>query len=119
MRVERACKPFTGGYRSGDILQIPVSHRGGNYVSDPKTLERLEKQGRILLRYCDEKGDLPSGGAVNGAMNHIAGVMNETGNVFGMMPHFENAVDPLVGTSDGRGLFRGLIAALCRSTNAQ
>jgi phosphoribosylformylglycinamidine synthase len=108
LRVERSDCPFTRGYNAGQVIRVPVAHGEGNYVADGDTLARLEAEGRVLFRYSAPDGSLDPAWNFNGATNAIAGVLNERGNVLGMMPHPENHVEPALGCTDGRGLFAGL-----------
>ena len=94
---------FTSAYGEGQRITVPVAHHDGNYVADKGVLDRLEGEGRVAFRYVD---------AVNGSARAIAGVLNEGGNVLGMMPHPERAVDPLHGGTDGRALFESVIGAI-------
>ena len=88
---------------------MPVAHGEGNYIADGETIARLEGEGRVLFRYASPDGTLDLAWNVNGATNAIAGVLNDDGNVLGMMPHPENHVEPALGVTDGRGLFAGLV----------
>jgi len=108
LRVERSDTPFTCGYNAGQVIRVPVAHGEGNYVADAKTLARLEGEGRVLFRYAAPDGSLDPDWNVNGATHAIAGIINEDGNVLGMMPHPENHVEAALGSTDGRGLFAGL-----------
>jgi len=108
LRVERSDTPFTRGYNAGQVIRVPVAHGEGNYVADAKTIARLEGEGRVLFRYAAPDGSLDPTWNVNGAINAIAGILNEAGNVLGMMPHPENHVEASIGVTDGRGLFAGL-----------
>src|SRR6516225_7366984 len=108
LRVERSDTPFTRGYNAGQVICVPVAHGEGNYIADGKTIARLEGEGRVLFRYSSPDGTLAAAFNVNGATNAIAGVLNEPGNVLGMMPHPENHVEAALGSTDGRGLFAGL-----------
>jgi phosphoribosylformylglycinamidine synthase len=112
LRVENSQTLFTSGYAQGQTLSVPMAHGDGNYFADPATLDRLEKRGRIAFRYCDETGAPTEESNPNGSARNIAGVFNETKNVLGLMPHPENAIDPLQGSTDGRPLFAGLVDAL-------
>ncbi|PKQ08903.1 MAG: phosphoribosylformylglycinamidine synthase subunit PurQ [Alphaproteobacteria bacterium HGW-Alphaproteobacteria-12] len=96
---------FTRKYAQGEIWPCPVAHGDGNYFTDPDTLNRLEGEGRVALRYAD--GTNP-----NGSLNDIAGILNARGNVFGMMPHPENMIEPLNGATDGRALFESVLEAV-------
>lgn len=108
LRVERADTLFTSAYREGQVLRVPIAHGEGCYVAELRVLEALEGDGRVLFRYCDLRGRTTDAANPNGSANHIAGIVNEGGNVLGMMPHPERAVDPLLGSTDGAGLFRSL-----------
>jgi phosphoribosylformylglycinamidine synthase subunit PurQ / glutaminase len=110
LRVERSDTPFTRGYNAGQVIRVPIAHGEGNYFADPATIARLETEGRVVLRYTAPDGRLDPRHNVNGATNAIAGVLSENLNVLGLMPHPENHVDPEVGSTDGRGLFAGLVA---------
>jgi phosphoribosylformylglycinamidine synthase I len=109
MRVERSDTPFTRGYNAGQVIRVPVAHGEGNYVADAATIACLEGEGRVLFRYAAPDGTVDPAANVNGATNAIAGVVNEAGNVLGMMPHPENHVEAALGQTDGRGLFAGLV----------
>jgi phosphoribosylformylglycinamidine synthase I len=115
LRVERSDTPFTRGYNAGQVIRVPVAHGEGNYTADADTIARLEAQGRVVYRYCEADGAVDFNGAQNGATNAIAGIVNEAGNVLGMMPHPENHVEDIMGCTDGRGLFAGLVAHLERA----
>jgi phosphoribosylformylglycinamidine synthase I len=110
LRVERSNTPFTRGYNAGQVIRVPTAHGEGNYVADADTLARLEGEGRVLFRYTTPDGVLDPQWNVNGATNAIAGILNDNGNVAGLMPHPENHVDAAIGPTDGRGLFAGLTA---------
>jgi phosphoribosylformylglycinamidine synthase I len=94
---------FTAGYSAGQDIRLPIAHHDGNYFADEDTLDRLEGEGRVAFRY---------GEAVNGSQRDIAGVLNPAGNVLGMMPHPERAIEAAHGNSDGRALFASAIGAL-------
>jgi len=115
LRVERSDTAFTRGYNAGQVIRVPVAHGEGNYAADAQTIARLEGEGRVLFRYTDPSGQLDPKWNVNGAINAIAGIVNEGGNVLGLMPHPENHVDPSIGPTDGRGLFAGLAEAVKRA----
>jgi phosphoribosylformylglycinamidine synthase len=108
LRVERSDTPFTRGYNAGQVIRVPIAHGEGNYIADAETIKRLEAEGQVLYRYVAPDGKLDPGWNVNGATGSIAGIANERGNVFGMMPHPENHVEAVMGCTDGRGLFAGL-----------
>jgi phosphoribosylformylglycinamidine synthase I len=112
LRVENSQTLFTNGYAAGQRLSIPVAHGDGNYFAEPDTLDRLEARGQIAFRYCDDSGETTDAANPNGSIRNIAGIFNETKNVLGLMPHPENAIEPLHGSTDGRPLFDGLVQAL-------
>jgi phosphoribosylformylglycinamidine synthase I len=109
MRVERSDTPFTRGYNAGQVIRVPTAHGEGNYFANPATLQRLEDEGRVLFRYTDADGKPAAPANPNGAANAIAGVLSEKHNVLGLMPHPENHVEAVMGSTDGRGLFAGLL----------
>lgn len=106
LEVANAQSLFTGGYEAGQVISVPVAHHDGNYFADDATLDRLEGEGRVAFRYVED---------VNGSARNIAGVLNKAGNVLGMMPHPERAIEKTHGGTDGRALFesaiRGLVGA--------
>jgi phosphoribosylformylglycinamidine synthase subunit PurQ / glutaminase len=108
LRVERSDTPFTRGYNAGQVICVPTAHGEGNYVADAATIARLEGEGRVLFRYSAPDGAVAPEWNFNGATHAIAGIVNERGNVLGMMPHPENHVEAALGPTDGRGLFQGL-----------
>jgi phosphoribosylformylglycinamidine synthase I len=112
LRVERSATAFTRGYNAGQVIRVPVAHGEGNYVADADTIARLEGEGRVVFRYAAPDGTLSPAWNFNGATNAIAGIVNERGNVLGMMPHPENHVEAALGPTDGRGLFQGLVEHL-------
>jgi phosphoribosylformylglycinamidine synthase subunit PurQ / glutaminase len=112
LRVENSQTIFTCGYEAGQAIRVPVAHGEGNYTADEATLDRLEGEDRVAFRYCSPAGDLTDEDNVNGSARCIAGVFNETRTVLGLMPHPENSTDPLLGCTDGQGLFDGLVSAL-------
>lgn len=112
LRVENNQTIFTCGYDAGQTIRVPVAHHDGNYIADPETLDRLEGEGRVAFRYCGGDGSLDDAANVNGSARAIAGICNETATVLGLMPHPENATDPLLGGTDGVAFFAGLAAAL-------
>jgi phosphoribosylformylglycinamidine synthase subunit PurQ / glutaminase len=108
LRIERSDTPFTRGYKAGQVIRVPIAHGEGNYVADSNTVARLENNGQVLFRYVAPDGMLDAAWNVNGSSNGIAGVLNENGNVLGLMPHPEDHVEAALGPTDGRGLFAGL-----------
>lgn len=112
IRVENSSSIFTGSLNKGAVLNIPVSHGEGNYFIDDDGLKSLQDNDQILFRYCDENGKLTQGSNFNGSTDAIAGIINKQGNVLGMMPHPERAIDPLLGSTDGKLLFESLLNSL-------
>ncbi|HWK90600.1 MAG TPA: phosphoribosylformylglycinamidine synthase subunit PurQ [Longimicrobium sp.] len=116
LRVEQSAPPFTSAYRVGQVLRsVPIAHGEGCYAADEHVLDGLEAEGRVVFRYCDVDGGVTAEANPNGSARGIAGIVNTAGNVLGMMPHPERAVDPLLGSTDGRGLFRSLADHLVRA----
>lgn len=103
LKVENSQSSFTSRYDAGEEIVIPVAHHDGNYTADEATLDRLEGEGRVAFRYLDP---------VNGSARNIAGIINDKGNVLGMMPHPERVIEPAHGRTDGRRLFEGMIEAI-------
>ena len=112
VRVERTDTLFTRDYAEGQVLRLPIAHGEGNYVADRETIERLEGEGRVLFRYCTPAGEVTPEANPNGSMNNIAGIMNDAGNVMGLMPHPERVVEGILGGTDGLGLFTSLRASV-------
>ncbi|HEX7049841.1 MAG TPA: phosphoribosylformylglycinamidine synthase subunit PurQ [Longimicrobiales bacterium] len=108
VRVENADTLFTSRYAEGQVLRIPIAHGEGCYVADDETLDRLERERRVVFRYVDAAGTATDDANPNGSVRNIAGIMNEAGNVLGLMPHPERAVEALLGSTDGLGVFESL-----------
>ena len=111
LRVENAGTRFTNRCAQGEVLSFPVAHGEGNYFTDGATLRRLEEEGRVVFRYCTPDGKDGEDANPNGSLARIAGIVNERGNVLGMMPHPERAVDPVLRHTDGQKVFASMIAA--------
>jgi phosphoribosylformylglycinamidine synthase len=109
LRVENAGSRFTNAATTGQILNIPIAHGEGCYFADDETLLKLQTNGQVLLRYCDDQGRTTDDANPNGSRENIAGIRNEAGNVFGLMPHPERACDPLLGSTDGLAIFDSMI----------
>jgi phosphoribosylformylglycinamidine synthase I len=118
LRVEETDTPFTGETRKGQLLRIPVKHGEGCYYADAATLEELRHKRQILLRYVDARGKPVEVANPNGSLDNIAGICNEGRNVFGLMPHPEDACNPILGSVDGRKIFSS-IAAACAKNEAR
>lgn len=113
LRVETADTPFTSRCDEGDVLRIVIKHNEGNYTVAPETLARMRDNGQIVVRYVDAAGERAEGANPTGSLDDIAGVCNETHNVFGLMPHPENSVEAgLAGGADGRVFFQSMIDTL-------
>lgn len=118
LRVERADTPFTSLARPGQVIRVPIAHAEGNYYADPATLQAIEERGQVVLRYVSESGQPDAAANPNGAVNNIAGLVNESGNVLGMMPHPERVVESLIGGTDGRLVLGSMLAALGAQADA-
>lgn len=112
--VERADTAFTSEYEAGQVLTVPIAHGEGCYFAGPEVLDGLEANGKVVFRYCTAEGLVAPAANPNGSARGIAGIINAEGNVLGMMPHPERVVDPLLGPTDGLGLFRSVAAHLAR-----
>ena len=112
LRVEETDAPFTAGMKKGQLLAIPVKHGEGCYFADAATLERLQKNRQILLRYVDAKGKPTAAANPNGSLENIAGICNQRRNVFGLMPHPEDACSKLLGSDDGAKIFASIATAV-------
>jgi phosphoribosylformylglycinamidine synthase I len=112
LRVERNDTPFTSDYREGQVLRIPIAHGDGNYEADEATLAQLEAEGRVVFRYVDPLGAVTEEANPNGSQDNIAGITNETANILGMMPHPERAMEAILGSTDGVGVFTSLVSSL-------
>jgi phosphoribosylformylglycinamidine synthase subunit PurQ / glutaminase len=110
LRVESTASStaWLGDLADGDLIRLPISHGEGRYIADPVTLDELEGTGRVVLRYADDDGRVTAAANPNGSERGIAGIVNERGNVLGLMPHPERASEPEVGGTDGLRLFRSL-----------
>lgn len=112
IRLENDKTPFTNSGKKGQVLKIPIAHFDGNYCAPPETIQKLEKNNQIIFRYSDVKGQYSEEANVNGSMESIAGISNETGNIMGMMPHPERASEALLGSEDGKIIFQSIINRL-------
>ena len=112
LRVETTESPFTAPYGAGRIVRMPIAHLDGNYFADPETLDRLEGDGLVAFRYVDSEGAAGAHANPNGSANHIAGILNRSRTVLGLMPHPERYADTALGGADGRAMFDGLVEAL-------
>jgi len=112
MKVENDATPFTSLYPKGSVVTMPVGHMEGNYTAPPHVLDALEREGRVVFRYCDLQGNVTDAANPNGAARNIAGIANREGNVVGLMPHPDRCAEPLVGNDAGRKMFESAVAAL-------
>jgi phosphoribosylformylglycinamidine synthase len=118
LRVERRDTCFTSACAEGEVLRIPIAHGDGNFFADEEVLKRIEGEGLVLFRYADSRGQSTPASNPNGSLNNIAGIMNPEGNVLGLMPHPERAVDPLLGNTDGRRVFESVISSISAGRHA-
>src|SRR3984893_7375594 len=109
LRVETVNTAFTSEYRQGQLLRVPVAHGGGNDSAHPERPQLLEDEKRVVFRTPPPQGEITDGANPNGSLNNIAGIINEHGNVLGMMPHPERASEALLGSEDGLGLFQSIV----------
>lgn len=109
LKTENNTSLITRYIPHGKVLKIPVAHAEGRYYADEKTIESLEENEQVLFRYCDKNGEITREANVNGSINSIAGIMNSSGNVFGMMPHPERAVDSVLKNEDGKYIFNSIL----------
>lgn len=114
LRVERTSTPFTQEYTIGQVVDIPIAHADGNYFADEATIKTLEDSDRIVFRYADESGAVTDMANPNGSASNIAGIVNEGGNVLGMMPHPERAAERELGCTDGMGVFASIIGSFVK-----
>jgi len=112
LRVETTNSPFTNACKKGQVLRIPIAHGEGSYFAEPRVIEQLQRDDRILARYCTKDGDVTDAANPNGSLDNIAGICNEQRNVAGLMPHPERAAEPELGGTDGCKIFEPLIGAL-------
>ena len=109
LRVERADTAFTLNYEEEQIIQLPIAHSQGNYVVEPQILARMEKEKQIIFRYCNAQGETSLEANPNGSVHNIAGIVNERGNILGMMPHPERCADEILGGEIGLSIFKSLL----------
>jgi len=117
VRVERARAPFTSRARAGEVLRIPIKHGEGAYTATREQLAALEANGQVALRYCDASGNATAAANPNGSLDNIAGISNAAGNVFGLMPHPEHAVEAAIGGTDGAKILGSLVDAAGRAAS--
>lgn len=112
LSVEQTDSVFTSKYKQGDVINIPVGHHDGNYIADEDTLQKLEDDGRVAFRYCNDKGEASDDANPNGSARNIAGIFNDKRTVLGMMPHPERLADTRLGGCDGIPMFESLVERL-------
>ena len=110
LRIENADTMFTSAYEEHEVIRVPIAHGDGRYTASEHELDTLEGTGRIVFRYVDAKGEITNSANPNGSARNIAGIVNAEGNVLGMMPHPERALDDLLGSHDGLGLFESILS---------
>jgi phosphoribosylformylglycinamidine synthase len=110
--VETVETPFTHDCAKGEVLTIPIGHMEGNYFCDPATLEELQRDNRIVFRYCSPAGEITASANPNGSLDNIAGICSSGGNVVGMMPHPERSAEPELGCTDGMKIFQSMVGAM-------
>ena len=115
IRTENVSTRFTGACKEGEVLNIPIAHGDGNYFAEADAIRKLEDNAQVVFRYCDESGRVTKESNPNGSVNNIAGIVNEEGNVLGMMPHPERASDILLGLTDGKKIFKSIVNSVLSS----
>jgi len=119
VRVESNVTSFTQSIAVETVLRMPIAHHEGSYFVDETTLSRMEKRGQVVLRYCTEDGQIEPAANPNGSVSSIAGVCNEPGNVFGLMPHPERCSEAILGGVDGLRLFESMARSEARKVLAR
>jgi phosphoribosylformylglycinamidine synthase I len=119
IRVENNQNPFTSGCAVGDVIKIPIAHKDGNYYNFQADIDKLQKNNQILFRYCDARGNITDESNPNGSLYNIAGISNREGNIIGMMPHPERAVEKILGSADGLKLFESVRNHFMRSVKLE
>ncbi len=109
IRVENEKTAFTNACKSGQILRVPINHNEGCFYADPETLKQLNERGQVLFRYCSPEGEVSDAVNPNGSLENIAGIVNQAGNVMGMMPHPERACEKILRSEDGGLIFASMI----------
>jgi phosphoribosylformylglycinamidine synthase subunit PurQ / glutaminase len=110
LRVEKNDTTFTNAYQKGQVLKMPAAHGDGCYYNTPEEIKKLETDNQILFRFCDREGNVSDSANPNGSLNSIAGIVNSAGNVMGLMPHPDRAAESILGSGDGAGIFRSMVA---------
>ncbi len=115
LKCENADTSFTNCYRKGQVVRLPIAHHDGNYFTDDDMLDRLEGEGRVVLRYCKEDGEVTPESNPNGSQRNIAGICDDTGRIVGMMPHPERLFEPALGGTDGRRIFEAVVVNMAEA----
>ena len=115
LRIDNDTSHFTRAYRKGQVVRFPIAHAEGNYFADDDTLDRLEGEGRVVLRYCDVAGEASDASNDNGAQRNIAGICDQTGRIVGMMPHPERLYETALGGTDGRRVFESAVVGFAEA----
>ena len=100
---------FTSRFEENEVITMPIAHQSGNYYAEDKVIEELEQENRIVFKYCDKTGNITEEANPNGSIKNIAGILNKEGNVLGMMPHPERAMEPILQSTDGADIFKSLL----------
>lgn len=111
LRTENVRSAYTSGLGKGSVLRVPIAHGDGNFTAAPDLLDQIESEDRVAFRYCDEDGAITPESNPNGSVNNIAGILNEQGNVLGMMPHPERCAEAILGRPDGARIFESILAS--------
>lgn len=119
LRVEKTQSPFTQSFSANQLIKIPISHGDGNYFADSSTLRELENNNQVAFRYVSTSGSVSKETNPNGSISHIAGITNKPGNVLGMMPHPERAVEEILGGEDGKMIFQSIVRSLQDVSNQE
>lgn len=114
LAVENNQTNFTNKALTGEVIRLPIAHNEGNYYADEETLADMAVNGQVVLRYCDPSGAVTDAANPNGSQQNIAGIMNKQGNVFGLMPHPERAIEDVLGSADGQTIFKSIISAVSK-----
>ena len=118
LRVESIATRYTSQYHIGQVISIPVAHGDGRYTADADTLARLEGEGQVVFRYVNAEGEATASANPNGSLRNIAGIISAEGNVLGMMPHPERALDATLGSTDGVPLFASILESMLAEVKA-
>ena len=112
LKVENNQTDFTSSYDSGQVIRLPIAHGEGGFTISPGGLKKLQDQNQVILRYCDAQGEVREADSPNGSLDNIAGIINENGNVMGLMPHPERLAEEILGGTDGRAMFESILRSI-------